>query len=107
MYFVLTVDYRETCLYILLTKKWLGTRQTGTIQDTIDSESSPCLWRDAVPIDQASFDHVKVGTTPILPLDNLLRNLHTFPDILEFRVLKKNVEKAFLIILSQICEKMA
>ena len=44
------------------------------------------------PIYQASFDHVKVGPTPVLALCNLWRNLHMFLEILEFRVRnKKNI----------------
>ena len=41
-------------------------------------------------LNQASFDHVKVGPTPVLALRNLWRNLHMFLDILEFRVKNKN-----------------
>ena len=37
-------------------------------------------------LDQASFDHVKVGPTPVLALHNLWRQIHMFLDILEFRV---------------------
>ena len=36
-----------------------------------------------------SFDHVKVGPTPVLVLHNLWRQMHMFLDILEFRVEKK------------------
>ena len=40
---------------------------------------------------QGSFDHVKVGPTPVLELHNLWRQIHIFLDILEFRV--ENKEK--------------
>ena len=43
-------------------------------------------------IHQASFDHVKVGPTPILALCNLWHNLQMFLDILEFRVENKTNE---------------
>ena len=46
-------------------------------------------------INQASFDHVKVGPTPVLALRNLWLQIHMFLDILEFRVenKKKYLEK--------------
>ena len=37
-------------------------------------------------VNQASFDHVKVGPTPIFALYNLWRQIHMFLDILEFRI---------------------
>ena len=37
-------------------------------------------------LNQGSFDHVKVGPTPVLELHNLLRQIHMFLDIVEFRV---------------------
>ena len=40
---------------------------------------------------QASFDHVKVGPTPVLALRDLWRNLQRFLDILEFRVKFKKI----------------
>ena len=43
-------------------------------------------------LDQASFDHVKVGPTPVLTLHNLWRQIHMFLVILELRVEnKKNI----------------
>ena len=38
---------------------------------------------------QASFDHVKVGLSPVLALHNFWRQIHMFLDILEFRVEKQ------------------
>ena len=38
---------------------------------------------------QGSFDHVRVGPTPVLELHNLWRQIHMFLDILEFRIENK------------------
>ena len=63
----------------------------------------------AMHLYQASFDHVKVGPTPVLALHNLWCQIHMFQDILEFRVDKKKkyLEKTVLVIWSQTCGKMA
>ena len=45
-------------------------------------------------IHQAFVDHVKVGLTPILALQNLWHQINMFLDILKFRV-KKKYEKMF------------
>ena len=47
---------------------------------------------------QGSFDHVKVGPTPILELHNLWLQIHMFLAILEFRVENKKIfrKKLFL-----------
>ena len=42
---------------------------------------------------QASFDHVNVCPSLYLALSNLLRNLHMFLGILEYRVEKKEMLK--------------
>ena len=57
----------------------------------------------------ASFDHVKVGPTPVLALHHLWRKIHMFLDILEFRVENKikSLTKTVLVMWSQICGKVA
>ena len=46
-------------------------------------------------LDQASFDHVKVGPMPVLAVHNLWCQIHMFLDILEFKV--ENKTKIFRI----------
>ena len=58
-------------------------------------------------IDQASFDHVKVGPTPVLALCNLWLQIQMFLDILEFRIenKKKFRENCFENLVSDLLKK--
>ena len=60
-------------------------------------------------IHQASFEHVKVGPTPVLSLQNVGGQIHMFLDILEFKIQtqKNYLEKTVVVIWSQTCRKMA
>ena len=45
--------------------------------------------KNAFSLNQGSYDHVKVGPTPVLALNNLWRQIHMLLDILEFEVENK------------------